>query len=70
MIDNISAYQTIGWILNHSGSGFFSLIASETMQSRVVSLYNNSNIAVYDYLHQQKEYTFQELEKMDLLPAG
>ena len=63
MIDNISAYQTIGWILNHSGSGFFSLIASETMQSRVVSLYNNSNIAVYDYLHQQKEYTFQELEK-------
>ena len=62
MIDNISAYQTLGWILNHSDSGFFSLIESESMQSWVVSFYQDSNIAVYDYLVQQEEYTFQALE--------
>ena len=61
MIDNTSAYQTIGWIINHSDGGFFSVIASEPMQSRVVAFYQDSNIAVYDYRLQQEEYTFQAL---------
>lgn len=62
MIDNTSAYQTIGWILDHSDDGFFSLIASESMQSQVAALYKDSNVAVYDYLLQQDEYTFQALK--------
>ena len=62
MIDNTAAYQTVGWILDHSDNGFFSLIASEAMQRRVVGFYKNSNVAVYDYLSRQEEYTFQALE--------
>lgn len=62
MIDNISAYQTIGWIINHSENGFFSLIASASMQSRVAAIYHGPNVAVYDYRLQQEEYSFQRLE--------
>lgn len=62
MTDNISSYQTIGWILNHSDNGFYSLIASEFMQSKVAGFYEKSNIAVYDYRLNQEDYTFQALK--------
>lgn len=59
---NEASHQTLEWILSHSDSGFFSVIASESMQSHVVESYKHCNIAVYDYLSHPQQYRFSTIE--------
>ena len=61
---NADAYQTIGWILNHSEDGFFFLIAPDKVQQEAVARYSDSNIAIYDYKKEQNyRYSFKVVEE-------
>ena len=60
---NTEAYQSLGWILNHSEDGFFFLVATERMQQEIAARYVVSNVAIYDYKHESKHYFFNKLEK-------
>ena len=55
-------FQTLGWILNQSEYGFYLIVADETMQQKIVKIYQQKSIKVYDYKQHKQTYTFQELK--------
>lgn len=59
---NASSYETLEWIVEHSDSGFFALIASEPMQSHVIQRFKRFNVAICDYRLYPGEYKFSTLE--------
>ena len=61
--ENTASYRDLGWILNHSNGGFFSLIASPKMQEEVIDHYSYGNLAVYDYREHEKHYLFEEIAR-------
>ena len=60
-VDNREAHYTMGWILEHASSGFFIVIASSHMQRKIADFYQTDNMALYDYAHHSKPYSYPEL---------
>lgn len=64
MTDNINSYSTLGWILNASEDGFFTLVATTKMQEEVLSHYRRANIAVYDCKQQKEGYNYTNIAQI------
>ncbi len=62
MTDNILAYRSLGWILNHSQDGLYIVTASAGMQSVILTHYAEAKTAVYNF-QAQEEYTFEKVSE-------
>ena len=66
---NQEGYQTLGWIMNKSEYGLFLVVADETIQKEIISIYRQGMIGIYDYKEHPESYSFHSLKKwIDTLP--
>jgi tetratricopeptide (TPR) repeat protein len=64
MIDvslNNDAYYSIHWIIDHANRGFYLFTASPPMQQQVAKLYQQDNVAVFDYSAHSGAYSYYPL---------
>ena len=60
--NNMLSYETIGWIMNYSDEGFFTIVASWEMQDIVVENYEFPDVAVLDCIKlEDKTYSFRTI---------
>jgi pentatricopeptide repeat protein len=60
---NNDAYYSIHWIIDKANRGFYLFTASPPMQRQVAQLYQQNNVAVFDYSEHSGAYSYYPLAR-------
>ena len=63
MESNQEGYQTLGWIINKSEQGLYLIVAPESIQEEIVSIYRFGDVEIYDCKQYPGAYSFQKLRE-------